>query len=199
VASCRPVWFALPDRRWVRSRRQGTGQAPRAGHGQAEMRHALAPSLSPLRTSSPVAPVRAQGRAPGPLSDAPPMAPRPGQWCRSRTTAPPPPSPPGWRVAHTGAPVSSRAADRMTRPARRDAGGPWWAEVASGAAWHGLCLLCLHPLPSLEPRWCTRPTGAPGQRSVAHGLSEESQHQEEVSCAHASGRRPEPETLSEDD
>jgi hypothetical protein len=95
VASCRPVVLAPPDRRWVRSRRQGTGQAPRAGHGRAGPRYALAPSLSPLGTASPVAPVRAQGRAPGPLSDVPPIAPRPGQGCRPRTTAHPPPSPLG--------------------------------------------------------------------------------------------------------
>ena len=96
----------------------------------------------------------------------------------------PPPSPPEWRVGHAGATVSSRAADRMPRPARCGARGPMGGvPVAAGAAWHGLCLLCLQPLPPLEPRWGTRPTVAPEPQSVAHGRSEERPRQEEVPCA----------------
>jgi hypothetical protein len=115
----------------ARTTRQALGALPTPGHGPGTPGRPRTDGDAVRSGTLPVPPgdlVTCCARAgPGPcarpLSDVPPIAPRPGQWCRPRTTGHPPPSPPGWRVAHTGAPASSHAADRMTRPARRGAGG----------------------------------------------------------------------------
>ena len=143
MASCRSVWLAPPDRREVRTRHPSAGPALRAGQGQAEMRHALPRSLAPgdlcpcraragpgpyalptLRHARPGASSRSWGHGHGPAAAVPAGLARGARGGRSRLTC--------------GSTAGLLQADNGAGAWGGGAGGPWWAHIASVAAWHGL-------------------------------------------------------------